>query len=101
MEGGKKMEDKELEKMIHDTTEQVKLEHAKILKMLKENDTVCFADYDDEDSVFNSMEEYSIAIGTLANCVTYMLQLKQSENVLKAQKNNVIQLEKNAKEAKK
>ena len=96
------MEDKELEKMINDTVEQVKIEHAKILKMLKENSDKPFNfNFEDEYSPFGSMEEYSIAIGTLANCVTYMLQLKQSANVLKATRDNVIQLEKNAKEAKK
>lgn len=95
------MDDKELEKMISDTVEQVKVEHAKILKMLKENDKKPFDVSLNPVSPFDSMEEYSIAIGTLANCVTYMLQLKQSANVLKATRDNVIQLEKNAKEAKK
>ena len=47
------------------------------------------------------MEEYSVAIGTLSNCATYVAQLEQAKQVRKAQKNNIIELQKNAKEAKK
>lgn len=90
-------ENKELTEMFDTTMEQVKKEHSKILKLLAENGDNCFG----ENSKFATMEDYSIAIGTLSNCVTYIAQLDQAKKVQKAQRDNVIQLQKNAKEAKK
>lgn len=86
-----------LEHLLEITLEQIEKEHAKLLKLLQENGEQCFG----EGSKFATMEEYSIAVGTLSNTVTYAVQLNQAKAVQKAQRDNVIQLQKNAKEAKK
>lgn len=90
-------ENKEIFELFDVTMEQIKKEHAKILKLLQENGEKCFG----EDCKFATMEEYSVAIGTLSNCATYVAQLEQAKQVRRAQKNNIVQLQKNAKEAKK
>ena len=87
----------ELEKMLDETLEQMKIEHAKILKLLQNNGDKCFGD----GTNFATMEEYSIAVGTLSNTATYSAQLNQAKLVQKAQRDNVVQLHQNAKEAKK
>ena len=89
-------DNKKLEGLLEITLEQVEKEHAKLLKLIQENDDQCFG----ENSKFKTMEEYSIAIGTLSNMVTYAVQLNQAKAVQKAQKDNIEQLKKNAKEAK-
>lgn len=90
-------DEKEVLDLFDITEEQIKKEHTKILKLLQENGEKCFG----EDCKFATMEEYSVAIGTLSNCATYVAQLEQAKQVRKAQKNNIIELQKNAKEAKK
>ena len=79
------------------TPPRIKKDSIDFSKMQEENGDNCFGG----DSKFASMEDYSIAIGTLSNCATYMAQLDQAQKVQKAQRDNVIQLQKNAKEAKK
>ena len=90
-------ENEELMELAEKTMGVIKNEHAKILKLLEENPENCFG----EGSKFATMEDYSVAIGTLTNCVTYMAQLDQVKKMQKAQKDNILQLQKNAKEAKK
>lgn len=75
----------EVDVILDETYEQVKKEHAKLLKIfkgLKEDE--CFG----ENCFFKTVEDYNLGLSLLSNSMSYTLQLKQAKDVREATRNN-------------